>query len=311
MKYETFPGIHLDFDTERIHEVEIPTVTSIENGHERSYGEVMFMGDLHIGHESFSESHLVKYLNLIKSKPNIRVVGMGDYFEAEEFTDYYLEQETRLKYQLEKFLGLFKPVSDRMVAMVYGNHDERFARASKGSVDLLDYVKLKLGNEKIITTPPQRGVILVFKSGDFYYPTYVCHSATRAIVRTDAQFRRTSMNWLVPLICHGHTHQMSFKFRTFFSVSRVNGVFYRSIFRQYWLSTGSFLRYPSYAERLSYPVCDIGAPIIRFHADTYEIEYVDPRVHYKDYIVRGGAVWERAKVDVSDILPIVRCTLKR
>jgi len=292
-KIETIPGIPLDYDQIEVYEIELPVK---KNKH---YGEIMFLGDLHIGHESFSVGHLHKYLNFLKKEPQIQIIGMGDYFEAEEFTNYLQQQENTLEEQIRIFLEKFIPIKDQIRIMLYGNHDERFMRESKCSVDLLEYVALKMGkkpNKDIFIGKPERGMLVVVKVKDKNYPIYIHHSATKASVNLMTQLKRSSTNWLVPLVAHGHVHKMAWTYRTYFSVSKVNNTWYRSIFRQYLLLTGCFLKYPSYAEKIGMAITDIGAPIVRFYTDRYELEYVDPRIAYKDYVIKGGEFYQGAKV---------------
>ena len=276
----TYVGTVLDHDKEQIVVIEVPLAPG------KDYAEVMFVGDLHIGHAAFARNQLIKYLRFIKDNPHIRIVGMGDYFEAVEFSGYYQESEKGLKEQISDFINLFHPISKQIIALIYGNHDERFAIASKDAIDLLDYLRLKLGNPDIAIAPPQRGLIIVVKltkgKEHRYYPIYVHHSSTNATVNLESQFKRTSMHYKVPLIVHGHTHRIWWKDNTSFSVSYINGDFYRSILRQYWLSSGSFIRYAGYAEAKSMGPPDIKAPMVRLHFSRDIIEYKDPTTEWID-----------------------------
>jgi len=296
---ETFPGVSLDFDQERICTIDLP----ITKG---NFGEVIFAGDQHYGSESYAESHHHKYLSLMNSIKHLKIVTMGDTFEFGELSSFLTEEESPARKQIEMFVEDYKPLAKKIVACVWGNHDQRFARLINRTIDLYDYLKLQLGNPEMVTLPPNRGVIIVFRAGEQSYPTFVMHSTTRAAVNMEVQLKRSSQIWMVPLICHGHTHKMGWFPRTFFSVSRINGQYYRSIFRQYLLSTGCFLRYPAYAEEGSYPVSDVGAPIVRFYANKPELEYIDPRVTYSGFFERANP-WEHAKVNVPEIYDLRKC----
>ena len=243
------PGVFLDTDKERVYVIELSTLP------EKNYAEVMFMGDLHIGHKDFAPRFLAKYLSFLQKAPERRVVLMGDYFEHEEGTPYIKEQILDFKQQVAEFIKFFQPVSKQIVAMVYGNHDERYCKVTSSGVDLLDYLRLKIGNPEIVIAPPQRGLIIVFLvkkafgEGYFAYPVYVLHSSTASIVNLETQFRRTADNFDVGLIVHAHTHKIFFKENTKFIVMEDEaGEFRRAVIRQYWLSSGSFLRFPSYGE---------------------------------------------------------------
>jgi predicted phosphodiesterase len=276
------PGIFLDTDQSLIYEIEIPTLPG------KPYAEVMHIGDIHIGHRDFAPRFLAKYLSFLKDTPERRVVMMGDYFEHEEGTNFIHEQIMDFTTQVKEFVKFFTPVSKQIVSMVYGNHDERFSKQAGSGIDLLDFLRMKIGNPDIFIAPPQRGLIIIFKikningGGNYFiYPEYTLHSSTGAIVNVESQFRRTADNFDVPIIAHGHTHKIFWKENTRFLVAEdEHGEFSRAVVRQYWLSTGCSLRFPSYGETKSMPVPDMGCPIIRLYADRHAVEYIDPRTTY-------------------------------
>jgi len=289
----SYAGKTLDFDLDDTHVIDLP----LKEG--KPYAEVMFMGDLHIGHTEWSEGHFKRYLKLLEEHKNIRVVGMGDYIEAEDLSNYLPDTEIRTKEQIKLFYKYFEPIKDQLLALLYGNHEERIQRATKNVIDLLELLCLKLGKSDIVRGRPQKGILLVFKVGEQIYPVYVLHSSTGAIIHADTQLRRSSLNWLVTLIVHAHNHAKGwYKPRTFFTLTIVDGKPMRAVMRQYWLSSGTFLRYAGYAEKKSYPVTDIGAPIVRFYSNIEALEYVDPLEHreYQKYFIDEPLFCEPYKI---------------
>jgi len=301
----SYNGISLDFDTDNLHEVEIPT--------KDGYGEVMFLGDLHIGHNNFSRNHLERYIAVLKANPHIRIILMGDYFEAGEFgSEYMIEDQTkRLGKQIEEFLSIFKPVANQIIAMLYGNHEERLIRDRRThdiikavcgeDKDILMIIAERLGNTKIITGKPQLGLVLCLKVNGQTYPVFVHHSSTGAITNQMTQVKRTSFNWALPLLAHGHVHRKGWQDHTYFTVTEINGKLYRQVVRQYWMLTGCFLREPAYAEAKSYPIPDIGAPIVRFYSDIDEMDYIDTRTQkeYRKFFRKAGGTIYRVPIDMS------------
>ncbi|RLI48748.1 MAG: hypothetical protein DRP09_21185, partial [Candidatus Thorarchaeota archaeon] len=64
-------------------------------------------------------------------------------------------------------------------------------------------------------------------------------------------------------------------------VRKLGKKFYLTCNEQHWLTTGCFVKNLGYAEKASYPVTKIGAPIVRFYWDKEAIEIIDdPRVTY-------------------------------
>jgi len=303
VKGDAYPGIALDYDQERLYEITLPQT----KGSHGKFGEIMFAGDFHYGHECFSRSHLLKYINLVKNRKHLMVGLMGDIIELTSLSPFLAREKIPVNKQLSTFLTDFIPIKDRILWTLWGNHELRFASKAKEAIDMMDYVKVKLGNTNIIAGEPNRGIWVVVRSGKQRYPIYVAHSKTRAVVNEDLQLKRSGSQFLVPLIAHGHTHRMGWKRRTFISVVGIDDSFYRGVYAQYLMSTGCFLRYPGYAEARSMPFSDIGAPIVRFYSSQNEIEYIDSRVRYKDFIHKCEVAPESltGEIDCSDIKQVV------
>lgn len=255
----SYPGITLD-----LKEKEIPIIELMFKAGE-NYGEVIFMGDFHIGSEGFSEHQLLAYINWIKEKPHVKVVLMGDLVEVAELSQYLPAQQEDFKKQIQRLVALLEPIKDQIVCILEGNHEERYAREVKGAIDFSEYLALELGIKKTTLRPgPQKGQMMVFKIGNQYYPTYAIHGCTSAIMNKGTQLKRMAFTTQVPLICHGHTHQIFHDHYIYRVANQLDDKFYESIFEQHWLATGCFVKYLGYAEQKSYPMSKIGAPIVRF-----------------------------------------------
>jgi hypothetical protein len=295
-------GEKLDLDFENFVLIDLPVVKEKIEGQTRSFGEIIFMGDFHYGHNQHSFSHLHKYLGLLEKRKHVQICMMGDVFEMQDLADFVKEAEVPERLQVEMFLSDFKPFAKRIKTLIWGNHEKRYAKQGKMVVDLFEYCKEKLENPDIYTAPPQRGILAAVKAGEQLYSVYMLHGRSKATTILDAQLRRSRGIWATTIIAHGHIHKMDWHPMTMFTVAGDGKVFGRLVIRQYLLSTGCFLRYPGYAEEGSLPVSDIGAPIVRFYADSCGVEYIDPRIRYKDYFLKGGEFYQHADVDCSDLL---------
>ena len=281
--YRTFPGLELD----RMEE-EIPII-KIENRPNEDYGEVMYLGDSHIGHDAFSERQFAAYLDHVLSNEHIKMVLMGDLLEIAELSGFLEKEKERFKDQVKTCVRYLQPVAERITIMLHGNHEERYERMTKGGIDLMQHIALELGCNKTAIIPgPQKGQFAVIeahmkKDGEDiynYYPFYCIHGSTGSIVNLNTQLKRMADNFHVPMLCHGHTHRKYSERFEFKTVSLIEGKFYQTIMSQLWVLTGCFLKYPGYAEERSYPISSIGAPIVRFYISRNAMEYVDPRARY-------------------------------
>ena len=254
----------------------------------REYGEFCFAGDFHYGNKAFSENMMHAYLNFLEHHKNIPIGFMGDIIECAQLSRYIQDEAMNMDRQIEEFCADWRPFADRVKFSLWGNHEEREAKESKNT-KLMKYLMLELGAEKAEVPPPQRGLHIIFKVGDKRYGAYVHHSRTNARVNRKLQLRRTGSQNVVSLIAHGHTHELAFVPRTYFETSMVFDRPQILVKRQYLLATGCFLKYPAYAEAGSYPLTEVGAPIIRFYADNYQIEEYDITTTYRKYLKADSA----------------------
>jgi len=275
---EIFPGITLD-DME----AEIPIV-NLKPKRGCPYGEVIFMGDFHVGCGSFSERQYLEYVKWIKENPTVKVVLMGDYVEMGSLSRYGASEKQIASMQLEDIIRLLRPIKDRIIVLLEGNHEERFWRATKGAECLTEAIAAKLGIKPLMPGP-ERGQLFVvkIKKGNFeqFYPVYAIHGYTSAVIRKETQLKKIFENLRASLIAHAHIHQIFKDHKTFYAVRKLNDKFYLTCHEQHWLTTGCFVKNLGYAEKKSYPITKIGAPIVRFYYDKEGIEIIDdPRITY-------------------------------
>jgi len=274
---EIIPGLTLDEM-----EAEVPVV-ELHPLKGKPYGEIVFMGDFHIG-SHFSERQYLEYVKYILSKKGILVGGMGDYIELASLSRYSPAEQELTKIQLEEAVRILAPLKNRIFLLLEGNHEERFWKSTKGTESVTSILASRL-RIKPLLPGPERGQLFVVKVGKGktfqYYPVYAIHGFTSATVRKDTQLKRIFGNIRVSLIVHAHIHQIYKDHRTYYSVRRINDKFYLTCHEQYWLTTGCFVKNLGYAEKRSYPVTKIGAPFVRFYWDREGIEIVDdPRITY-------------------------------
>jgi predicted phosphodiesterase len=269
-KEKTYLGITLDL-TER--EIDVKNV-SIKP--KTDFAELVLMGDAHVGSDGFSEHQFVSYINWIKKNPNVRVILMGDLLEVGDLSSFTPAQTEDLNKQLKRLVSLLSPIKDQIICMLEGNHEERYYRTVRAGTSLTRIIALELGiADKVLLPESQKGQLLVLQVADQYYPIYVIHGHTSAIFNKGTQLKRIAFTSKIPLIAHGHTHQIFHDHYVYRSVSKVKGKFYESIFEQHWISTGCFVKYLGYAEQASYPMTKIGAVILRFFSKKENVMVID------------------------------------
>jgi len=290
-------GVILDIDWEQYLHWDLPVVKTdrkvyygnveIENRSDQ-YGELCLMGDFHIGHESHSHNPFNAYLNFLKARPHVQIGLMGDYIEYQTMSNYVNAEVMNVDEQVEVFIRKMRPLKDRIAFILWGNHEERVAKYTKSNRFLFDVAREIGVPEKCFVGKPERGVYTIFKAGDIEYGVYAHHSSTGAIVNKTIQLRRAGSQNIATIVAQGHTHHLGEEQRTFHEVTTEG----RVTRRQWLVSTGSFLKGAGYAEKKSYPMTQVGAPIIRFYADRGKVDFVDLSLDYRDYLEKGGMVFE-------------------
>jgi predicted phosphodiesterase len=293
-------GVVLDMDSEKLLDVVLPlikvsrTVTykgkKIESRQDE-LGEIMFLGDLHIGHGSHSGNPLRSHLRFLLDHPHIRIGLMGDYFEYAVMTNFVKNETIDIDEQINEFIRLMKPLKDRIVFALWGNHEERYAKATKSN-RLLKSIMDEIGvPETCYVGDPERGVFLSVSAGGQKYGVYALHGRSGATVNKFYQPTKMANNNRVSLIAMGHTHQLGIQPLTEKSMDVIGDDTWMVTRRRYLVNTGCFLKEPGYGEARSYPYSIIGAPIVRFYASRDKIDETDLSLDYRDYLVKGGVVF--------------------
>jgi hypothetical protein len=275
---EIIPGITLDDQEAIVPIIEIKTLKG------KNYGEIVFMGDFHLGSGDFSLGQYLQYVKYLLGHPEMKVVGMGDYLEMGSLARFESSEKLKPQIQLLDVVRILEPIKDRIILLLEGNHEERFWGASKGADTLTKSIADALRITPLMPGP-ERGQLFVVKVTDGkearYYSIYAMHGSSGAVANKSYQLSKIFGNIHTSLAVHGHNHQIFRDHRTYYGVAKVNNKFCLTCHEQHWLTTGCFVKNLGYAEKKSYPVSKIGAPIVRFYTDKEALEIIDdPRVTY-------------------------------
>jgi len=305
MSRDSTSGVILDQDWERMHKFRLPPVKVKRmvtyNGkevetREDTYGEAMFMGDIHLGHESHSYNMFNAYLHFLKDRPHIKIGLMGDYLEYASQTNFVNNEVMSVDEQIDLFVKSMKPLRDRIMFILWGNHEERHAAYTKSN-RLMQGIAAEIGvNKDCYVGEPQRGLYMILQSGKKKYGAYAHHSKSGAIVNKTLQLRRAAANIQAALHIQGHTHHMGYERRTVQEIT-VRG---KETKRQWLVSSGCFMKDPSYGEARSFPMSEVGAPLVRFYSDRDKLDFVDISTDYKDYLTKGGRPFAGSMDGVKD-----------
>ena len=215
--------------------------------------------DLHIGEPACDEEMIKKEIEFIRTTPNAFAIVGGDIMDnatKQSIGDPYRAPLTPQQ-QLEQICMYLKPIKDKIICMVSGNHEERTWRES--GIDLLGCVAMNLGIEKYYA---EDSAVMFIKFGvnrqqtarkagyiPLQYTVYVTHGAGGGRKVGGKANRLFDLGDIVDCDCVicGHTHEpICFK-KTFFRTDLTKQTVAEK--ERMYVNTGSFLNYARYAER--------------------------------------------------------------
>lgn len=259
---------------------------------------VVFLGDVHLGHKDCSTNYLRKTIKLIQrlsKKHRVLVVLMGDLIETDKdyASDYMIEDVAiRTTEQFTSLLQVLDPIKNLCICAVWGNHEERLIRNTKtkrilemaGISNLYETI-LKRLNPNMYVAEPQRGILLKLKLDKQEYDIRISHGSYGGYARPELQHERERKNYpTASLIAMGHHHQKYWD-------EKINLVMQdtrRAICLQNWIGTGTFLRYPAYAEKKSYPINVMGCPIVKIYDNVQHMTLVGEPEFQPRFIKHAG-----------------------
>ena len=98
------------------------------------------LGDLHVGNANFCENKLKERVKVIKEDKNRYWIGMGDYIDGIVSTAYHSDRRydfrevdkrfTTVEDQYQYVLDIFKPIANKCIGLLEGNHDRTVSKMS-------------------------------------------------------------------------------------------------------------------------------------------------------------------------------------
>jgi len=213
MSKNNISGVILDKDWEQLTKWRLPPINTTQTTtykgkeietREETYGEAMFLGDFHIGHESHATNPFNAHLNFLKDRKHIQIGLMGDYIEYAANTPYINSEIVSVDEQIDLFVRAMKPLKKRIIFILWGNHEERHAKYTKSN-RLMQGIAAEIGvPDKCFIGEPQRGVNVVISIGKQKYGVYAHHSHTGAVINKTIQLRRSGSQIRAALIVQLH-----------------------------------------------------------------------------------------------------------
>jgi predicted phosphodiesterase len=228
------------------------------------------LGDIHVGSANCDKTKLKELIEWIKNKENCFVIGMGDYCDAININDkrfrfseldpYFQSKIENLGIEQVRYsIELLKPIKEKILVMIPGNHEESFIKYN--SIDLIKelcaglnvergdymtYLKLDFDRSQF----HKQGVVFWLHHGWF---------AGRKKGGKVNNLEDIAAGWDADIYCAGHSHELFATSTTRMSIVGDNLVENKKIF----CNTGTFMKTisignSSYSEKKAYRPTKIG-----------------------------------------------------
>jgi len=242
------------------------------------------IGDIHLGDKSFTAKSMAKlkgYIKWIQNSRNSRVILMGDIFNvATRASKTSPFQQLSLKDEMKLALQLFKPIKNKILGVIDGNHENR-------AVDYMDYsplihfcdvlglrylqysgvFKLGVGVNRCAGSSRTDQAKIIY----IVYAHHTTGGGTTKGGRINRVAKLSEIFTNADIYLGAHNHDLITTPNEGWAVDRRTGNVKR--FRQYFVDCGGYLDWNgSYAEQKMFPPLKIGSPKIRLDGKVKDVK---------------------------------------
>ena len=232
--------------------------------------KLVALGDVHFGGKECDEKLFLDKVNWIKKQKDCAVILMGDMINcgtkvsvgAGAFDDDFNPEE-----QYEMMLKILKPISDKIVMALTGNHEERIRIQSS-----FDITKL-LSRELDIYYAKEGSALMDFKVKNQHYIVHAKHGSTGSGTPAGKMNGCLKMadNADADIFLQGHVHSLQHNVQMFRRYNLKNKMIDER--ERHFVLTGAFLDWDgSYGELKGYSPLKKGMPTLHLNGDRFDVQ---------------------------------------
>ena len=206
------------------------------------------LGDCHYGSKDCDVKKLKDTINWIKSKPNARVILMGDLIDVglrDSVGGGTFDNTVEPEDQINTMIELLLPIKDKIWCMLGGNHEERIRM--KTSIDVN-----KLIAKALDTRYCGSATFIKAHIDGINYIIFASHGNTGALTASGKlnSVMKYSSYIDADLYLMGHVHELMHHTTDYFKVNIKDKMVVKD--KHHYVITGHFLKYGGYAEQKGY-----------------------------------------------------------
>lgn len=230
--------------------------------------EIHTFADLHIG-DKFCDMELIKErIEAVKNNEKAYVILNGDIVNNATKTsvsDCYAEELSPME-QISRFVELFEPIKDKIIAITSGNHENR--TYNKEGVDITGLCARQLGLQDVYSKTSALIFLRVGKQSLKRHNRPVCyvihclHGSGGGRKEGAKAIRLADMASIVDadIYIHSHTHLPMTMKQGFYRTDTSNSTF--AIVDKLFVNTAASLNYGGYGEAFEFKPSSKDTPII-------------------------------------------------
>lgn len=231
--------------------------------------EVHIFADLHIGDKFCDLESIKSRIEAVKNNKNAYCILNGDIINnatKTSISDCYAEALTPME-QIQRYVELFEPIKDRIIAITQGNHENR--TYIKEGVDISELCARQLGLQDRYS---RSGAVIFLRIGDIKrkthanqqvcYTIYCTHGAGGGRKEGAKAIRLADMASIidVDIYIHSHTHLPMIMKQAFNRIDTHNSTV--NCVNKLFVNTSASLNYGGYGQEKEFKPNSKDCPII-------------------------------------------------
>lgn len=228
--------------------------------------EIRVFSDWHIGDQNCDMKSITAQIKEVAETDNVFVILNGDLMNnatKTSISDSYSETHSPME-QVKLAVSLLKPIKNKIISIVTGNHDIRTYR--KEGVDIMEFVALELGLSGVYS---MEGNIVFIRFGKdtahnrkLCYTLYHTHGTGGGRKEGAKAIRLADMASVIDadIYIHSHTHLPMIMKQGFFRVDRRNSTYSNT--EKLFVNSAASLNYGGYGQMGEFKPPAIKSPII-------------------------------------------------
>lgn len=231
--------------------------------------EIHIFADLHIGDVHCDLMGITERVEAVRKNPNAYCILNGDIINNATKTsvsDCYAEKLSPME-QISRFIEVFEPIKDRIIAITSGNHENR--TYNKEGVDITYLCARQLGIEERYS---KTGAIIFLRVGDkpikthpnqqICYTIYCNHGSGGGRKEGAKVIRMADMANIIDadIYIHSHTHLPVIMKEAYYRTDQHNSTY--QIVDKLFVNTSAMLNYGGYGEAYEFKPNSKECPVI-------------------------------------------------